>query len=284
MSKQGAGRPPKALHEYLPSGRRVTTLDKPIIWKISDGAVGPRFDAAGNIYVAEVIRPKGWLYPPEWKKYLAGKKNSASSGAARVLPRMYGSIVKFSPKGGMVHFPNRGRGKTNDPFTGKPRFDQELKTRECDYWLNTKLLPVKVTGAEWIHPGVGHVGLYHCNCQNMTFDVDEFGRVFFADLALCHIRVIDTGGNAITRIGGYGNADNCGPDSAVIDAKTGRPRPRRTGDPKSMRSPFAKPEIAMSWPTGVVATDRYMYVADSINRRLLRCRWTYAAQESCEVK
>jgi len=49
----------KVLREYLPSGRRVTT--NPILWKTSDAAVGPRFDAAGNIYVAEVVRPKGWL-------------------------------------------------------------------------------------------------------------------------------------------------------------------------------------------------------------------------------
>ncbi|MCW8130364.1 MAG: hypothetical protein KIS92_08455, partial [Planctomycetota bacterium] len=46
------GRTFKALHEYLPSGKRVTAPDVPILWKISDGAVGPKFDAAGNIYVA----------------------------------------------------------------------------------------------------------------------------------------------------------------------------------------------------------------------------------------
>ncbi|MCX7804153.1 MAG: hypothetical protein N3A38_03080, partial [Planctomycetota bacterium] len=224
-----------------------------------------KFDPAGNIYIAEIVRPKGWKQPPELKD---GN-----------LANHYGSIVKFGPKGGMIHFDGV------NPFIGPPKLDPELKTMECDWATGAgSLLPVKITGAEWVHPGIGHVGLYGCNCENVTFDVDEFGRVFFPDTCMYQVRAIDTAGNAITTIGGYGNADNRGPDSAVIDPKTGQPRPRRADDPRDMKSPFAEPDIAMCWATGVGITDRYLYVADSISRRLVRCKVVYAAEERCPVK
>ena len=49
-------------------------------------------------------------------------------------------------------------------------------------------------------------------------------------------------------------------------------------------SPFAEPEIAFSWLFGVGATDKYAYMGDSMNRRLLRAKLVYAAEETCEVK
>ena len=57
------GRVPKCLHEYLPTGQRVTT--NPIIWMTSDAVIGPKFDAAGNIYFGSgegrlfVLNPDG---------------------------------------------------------------------------------------------------------------------------------------------------------------------------------------------------------------------------------
>jgi hypothetical protein len=70
----------------------------------------------------------------------------------------------------------------------------------------------------------------------------------------------------------------------VIDPNTGKARPRRADDPKDLKSPFAEPEIAFSWLIGVGATDRYAYMGDSLNRRLLRAKLVYAAEEICEVK
>jgi len=34
----------------------------------------------------------------------------------------------------------------------------------------------------------------------------------------------------------------------------------------------------------VGVTDRYAYLPDSMNRRLLRCRITYAEEKICEIK
>jgi DNA-binding beta-propeller fold protein YncE len=268
----------KVLHEYLPGGKRVTPVDRPIIWKTTDAVVGPKFDAAGNIYCAEAIHPKGWLYPPELAAAFAKQGVRGLAGPARAAVNMYGSIVKFSPKGGMFdirhgkYFPN--------PYDGQPKLPAGLKTIEIEFFSGGQIRPAKVVGAEWVHPGMGHVGLFGCNCENANFDVDEFGRVFFPDFHLYRIRVIDSNGNAVTHFGGYGNAESRGPESPVLDAKTGKLRPPKQGE----TSPFAKPEIALAWPVGVGVNDRYAYIGDSLNRRLMRVKFTYRAEETVSVK
>jgi hypothetical protein len=205
---------------------------------------------------------------------------------------MYGSIVKFTPKGGMFDLgdsreianPHGDPPKGPNPFKGEPKLPPGLKTTEAEFLAGDRMRPAKVIGAKWMHPGIGHVGIYGCNCENVTFDVDPFGRVFFPDLNLFRVRVIDTNGNAITHFGGYGNAESMGPDSPVIDPKTGKLRPRQADDPKDLKSPFAEPEIAFAWLVGIGVTDRYLYAGDSLNRRLLRLKITYAAEETCEIK
>jgi hypothetical protein len=255
VPRPGAGaRTTKSLHEYDLSGQRVTKLDAPIIWKMTDAALGPKLDAAGNIYVAEIVRPKGWVCPPELVKSMTAGGAKAKD-VERAYGAMYGSIVKFPPKGGMFHV-GTGRAADGgpDPFKGKPKLNG-LKSAEYDYFYRT-LRPMKVTGAEWVHPGIGHVGLYGCNCENVTFDVDEFGRVFFPDLSLYRVRVIDTAGNAITHFGSYGN-----PDQVTREKRT-----------------------LFAWLVGVGATDKYVYTGDAVNRQMLRAKITYAAEETCNIK
>ena len=281
FSPKERGRDPKKLHEYLPSGRRVTA--DPIIWKTSDAVVGPKFDAAGNIYVAEAIKPKGWLYPPELAEHFRKLGIKRLEGPAGVAASFYGSIVKFGPKGGMFDFVANPR-YFPSPFAGEAKLAPGLKTTEAEFWFGGQMRPAKVVGAEWVYPGIGHVGLFGCNCENVTFDVDPFGRVFFPDPALYRVRVIDANGNAITQFGGYGNAESMGPDSPVVDPGTGRLRRRTAEDPKELKSPFAEPEIAFAWLVGVGVTDRFAYLGDGLNRRLLRARLVYAAEETCEIK
>ena len=91
-------------------------------------------------------------------------------------------------------------------------------------------------------------------------------------------------GNDLTHIGGYGNAESMGPDSPVIDPKTGKIRPRRQDDSKDLKSPFANPEIAFAWLVGIGVTDKYIYTGDSLNRRMMRLKTTYVAEETCEIK
>ncbi len=275
------GRPPKALHEYLPSGKRVTK--DPIVWMVSDGAVGPKFDPAGNIYIAEIVKPVGQPYPEEFKGVFSrlemGKTRPRGGSAQDNTANMYGSVVKFSPKGGMFHFSAR---KAHDvPYKGKPKLDG-LKTVDSSYYARTSYQPVKVTGAEWIAPGYSHVEIRGCNCQTTRFDVDEFGRVWFPDLNRFRVNVIDTNANPVAHFGGYGNAESMGPRSPVLDPKSGKLRPRRNGE--KLKSPFAEPGIAFSWLAAVAVTDRYVYTGDALNRRVLKIKITYAAEESCSVR
>ncbi len=286
------GKPPKMLREYLPNGKRVS--DTPVIWHMSDYAVGPKFDQAGNMYFAEIVRPLDDLYPKEFEKFtgkvdLAGAYGGSQQG--HVILGMYGSIVKFTPKGGMIHYTDR-HNAARLPYKriGKPKLAAGLKKTKAIWYSYEneggvsprRWYPVEVTGAEWIRMGISHFEHAKCNCENVRFDVDEFGRVWYPDLARFRVGVLDTNGNRITHFGGYGNAESKGPDSPVVDPKTGKVRPRKPGE--KLKSPFAEPEIAFSWLVGVGATDRYAYMGDSMNRRLLRAKLTYAAEETCAVK
>ena len=261
----GKARSPKALYEYLPSGQRI---DKPIIWKVSDVAVGPKFDQQGNIYIAEAVKPKGQLVPKEFEAIVAAgpkgnKRQGTPTGAALT---MYGSIIKFTPKGGTINF---GGGKydhatKDNPYKGTPELDPSFKSKNVSFYKGDKFQSLKhttVVGAEWIHMGISHVDIFYCNCESTRFDVDEFGRVWYPDLGRFRVVVLDTNGNEIMYFGGYGNADSGGPKSSV-----------------------PQPEIAFAWLLGVGVSEKYAYMGDVVNRRMLRAKKVYAAEKSCPIK
>jgi hypothetical protein len=91
-------------------------------------------------------------------------------------------------------------------------------------------------------------------------DVDGFGRSFFCDAGRFRVGVIDTAGNELGWIGGYGNQDSAGPGSAI-----------------------PKPEIAFAWPQAVAVGDQAVYVGDRLNRRIVRVKLGYAVEQNCEV-
>jgi hypothetical protein len=254
------------VYEYLPTGKRVS--DDPIVWKVTDAALGPRFDAAGNIYVADIVRPMNWAYPPEFDRAFPARiemNKTRPSGLQDAVATMYGSIVKFGPKGGLLDYKSGNGCIGPAPYKGEPKLDPGLKNGDVAFYAESALRgPIKTVGAEWVHPGISRVGIVYCNCENVSFDVDEFGRVFFPDLYLYQVRVVDTNGNALANFGGYGNADSCGPESKD--------------------KALAAPEIAFAWLMSVGATDRYAYMGDSMNRRLLRAKLVYAAEETADVK
>jgi hypothetical protein len=82
--------------------------------------------------------------------------------------------------------------------------------------------------------------------------------VWVPDLGRFRVSVLDTNGNDLTHFGRYGNAD------APVK-------------PGQKAIPFA-------WLIGVGVSDKYAYMGDSINRRLLRAKLVYAAEETCAVK
>ncbi|HOX06706.1 MAG TPA: hypothetical protein PK280_09905 [Planctomycetota bacterium] len=254
-----------ALFEYSPSGAGGPGPGKhPIVWGASDSVVGPRFDQQGNIYVAEQIRPVDELVPPEFAAVTGPVKIGTGwrgDDPRAAIGTMYGSIVKFGPKGGRFDF------QFYKARADEPKPDPAWKTVEAASWIcqiHDSFSPNKVTGALWMHMGVSHVSLHNCNCENTRFDVDPYGRVWYPDLGRYRVGVLDTNGNPVTAFGGYGNAESRGPESKD--------------------KALAEPDIAFSWLIGVGATDRAAYMGDSLNRRLLKARLVYAAEEACDVK
>ncbi len=88
----------------------------------------------------------------------------------------------------------------------------------------------------------------------------------------------------IAHLGGYGNADSMGPDSPVVDPKTGKLRPRQRDDPPGLRSPLAEPDVAFAWLLAVGVSDKYIYAGDPVNQRILKIKMTSAAEKICEVQ
>jgi len=84
--------------------------------------------------------------------------------------------------------------------------------------------------------------------------------VFFPNLGQFRIEVVDTNNNPITRFGKYGNEDSGGPAARV-----------------------KKPEIPLAWPTYVAVSDRYAYVADTVNRRVVRVKLGYQTDATCAI-
>jgi hypothetical protein len=243
-----------ALFEYFPSGAGGPDAGgKPIVWGASDSVIGPRFDQQGNIYVADQIRPADQLIPPEFADYVGPatiRSGWRADDPKSAIAQMYGSIVKFSPRGGAFKF------EFYRPRADEPKPDPAWKTVDCASWIgqvHDRFSPAKVMGAEWVHMGVSQINLHYCNCENTRFDVDPYGRVWYPDLGRYRVGVLDTNGNLVTTFGTYGNAESRGP------------------------------EIAFAWLIGVGATDKYAYMGDSLNRRLLRARLTYVVEETCTL-
>jgi hypothetical protein len=260
-----------ALFEYSPSGAGGPGPDKhPIVWRASDSVIGPKFDQEGNIYVAEQIRPVDELIPPEFAAVTGPAKIGTgwpASDPRAAIGTMYGSIVKFSPKGGFFDF------QFYKPRADEPKPDPAWKTIEAGSWIcqiHDRFSPSKVTGALWMHMGVSHVSLHNCNCENTRFDVDPYGRTWYPDLGRYRVGVLDTNGNLVTAFGGYGNAESPSATLRAASEKTSSGR-----GPESKDKALAEPDLAFSWLIGVGATDKYAYMGDSLNRRLLRAKLVY---------
>jgi hypothetical protein len=124
--------------------------------------------------------------------------------------------------------------------------------------------PAEVQGALWMKYGVSYVldmvpsHNRRCHCVATEFKVDPFGRVYYTDQGRFRIVVLDTNGNEIMAFGQYGNQDDASAE--------GSPMP------------------LFSWFTGLGVSDRNIYVADGSNRRVLRMKVTYGADETVAVE
>ena len=102
-----------------------------------------------------------------------------------------------------------------------------------------------------------------CRCRQPMFCLDPWGRLYMPNAVTYTVSVLDNNGNVITRFGHYGNADSRGPGQG---------------------SPIKTPEIPLGWPEAVGVSNKAVYVADVLNRRIVRLRKTYAAEKRCRIE
>jgi len=114
----------------------------------------------------------------------------------------------------------------------------------------------------WAHRGVSPVMGGGCKCPVATncVTVDEADRVFATDYTMYHVKVLDTSGNLITRIGAWGNADCRGPGSK-----------------------YPKPEIAFGWVHSIDAFGDSLYASDKDLRRVVKVRMDYRQTKEAQT-
>lgn len=244
------------------------------IWQCTAGAV-PKVDRKGNIYLAEMIKPVDRSYPEFFDDKLGKvfKHSNHDIGNQSFgididlktkfwTSNIYGSIVKFSPQGGVLWYnkdlPASVEGSLPPEIAALPKVTY---SRHLGY----NVLPVEVQGAEWARFGFSPYsvtrGAGFCMCEGVGFDVDEFGRVFYPNLGQFRIEMVDTQNNWIGTFGKYGNQDSGGSKALV---KT--------------------PEIPLTWPTYVAVCGDYVFVNDTISNRVIKIKLNARVEEVCELK
>jgi len=191
------------------------------------------------------VRPATERLPPHLRgKGPDGRKDRDAERGHNYYPLMYGSIVKFGPKGGEVRLAGGGE--------------------PVNYAYGNKAF---VKGAHWMFSGASNVPSWQtwgnpniCLCEAPRFDVDGFGRSFFGDACSFRVGVLDTAGNLITWFGRYGNQDSAGPGSAI---------------------PI--PDIPVGWVQAVAVNDEAAFIGDRLNQRVVRVRLDHAASEAVAV-
>ncbi len=235
-----------------------------VVWQCLNGAI-PRIDAKGNIYLADLVKPPDRSYPEFFDGKLPPPPKECTGGDRFWNSYMYGSIIKFPPTGGIIwhqkDLPKSCVGKPPAELLAKPK--EPFKR----HFSSSPHLTGEVQGALWTRFGYAPYSAHmsgntsHCMCEGSGFDVDPFGRVFFPNLGQYRIEVVDTNNNPITTFGKYGNEDSGGPGAKV-----------------------KKPDIPLAWPVYVAVSDHWAYVADTVNRRVVRVKLNYTAEKSCTLR
>jgi len=173
---------------------------------ISSCTYGMGVDARGNIYIGHKPRPAGIAGPEDVEKALGDK-----------VPRdSYGCVFKFGPAGGSFAW-TKGEPKDKAERKNGDLFSPAPKVLDSDPYLSSRF-SVEPRGAQWVYVGMSLLPTYHgCICRGSDLAVDPHGRVFLPDGVACRVAVLDTNGNRIRYIGGYGNMDSRGKGSPLPD-------------------------------------------------------------------
>ncbi|MBM4041805.1 MAG: hypothetical protein FJ290_25180 [Planctomycetes bacterium] len=171
----------------------------------------------------------------------------AGSAAAADKRRTKGAVVKFGPQGGgyVKLAPGEEPDGKGIAWTGS-QVGNFVKGGLAAY---TVLAP-QVEGG--------------CVCKEGRFDLDGWGRLYIPNALDYYVAAVDNAGNEILRFGYYANPDSAGPKSAVPE-----------------------PAIPLGWPMAVSAGQvekGRLFVADAMNRRVVRVELQHAAEAACPVE
>ena len=249
------GSSPRPLNVLAQDGKPRRTA----IWQCFHGAI-PRIDAKGNIYLADMVKPIDRSYPEFFDGKLEPPPKESGGGDRFWNSYMYGSILKFPPSGGAIWFkpglPKDAVGEPPAELLAKPKVPVKV------HYAYSPHATAEVQGAVWQRFGYSPYSAHtsgmtsHCMCEGSGFDVDGYSRVFYPNLGQFRVEVVDTNNNFIASFGRYGNQDADGKGS----------------------------EIPLAWPVYVAVSDTHAYVADTVNRRVVKVRLGAHAEESCVVK
>jgi hypothetical protein len=253
-----------------PEGR---LLKNRLVYGLPQGSCGIVVDRGGNVYVGSAMKPRGAACPAYIRDTGVVPLDASaapwemSSGEPSRHFAESGCLVKFPPSGGSMWWlaeREKGTWKTEPlPWVEAP--DAFWRIRDF------QVSPVRVKGAEWCRFGIspqlqGNGGIFqlphgvHCVCRSSRLEMDDFGRIYAPDALTFCVRVFDSEGSQILRVGSYGNADSRGPDSPVPD-----------------------PPIGTCGVRFAAASDSELYLSDEGNSRILRVRLTYRAEERVPI-
>ena len=241
-------------HGRMKGDPRITEKHK----EFESGVFGPintvvgdiAVDWKGYMYMALRTLPAGHTPPPGYEK---------DPGYWHCT----GTIVKVRPEGGSLF--NLG-GKDSRPAQKEREVPAGMEGLRMEIRNRYPCGPQFCEGAVKAYAGIGVMGGGYgpgCRCRQPMFELDAWGRLFVPNATTYSVRVLDNAGNEILKFGHYGNADSRG---------------------EAEDSPISTPTIPLGWPQAVGASYKAVYVADVLNRRIVRLKKVYQAEEVCTVK
>lgn len=229
-------------------GRKENRPESAVIGPVPDTCGGLRVDSKGRIYVGML------LLPPDWK----GPAVLARDASWRSL---VGSILRFSPAGGewICTDPELARRGPAELKRAIPPGAQGIQLENGHFMLGADAVYPELApfsgSAGTSETGRPPLGRENCACRSPRFDLDRFDRLYVPNAVTGRVRVFDNAGNEILAFGDYGNQDSAGPGS-----------------------PVPGPAIPLAWPIGVAVSARHVYVADQMNRRIVRVDKSFASE------
>jgi hypothetical protein len=192
-----------------------------------------------------------------------------------------GTVIKVKPK--------KNKWVSSDESVQIPIPKDQIPKRSPDI-SGYGMGDLYIEGAEWFYGGVGNCSLKiatGCICwQQSRFTIDYYARSFAPEMDQFSVAVLDASGNLIMRIGQYGNVDDGlpPPNAIAISQKPDKPITGPTLVSPNPRS-IGGDEVALMHGCHVATmTDKYLYISDTGNSRIVQVKLSYHVEEKVSMK